>query len=79
MASNKKRRTPHNIYTEKRAEQQFQDFIQHTILRNLPIPESILSPSRLPQVTDDNRVADPKRRKHTLLEVCQLSYFFGHF
>src|SRR6267154_1930181 len=64
MASRQKRRTPHNIYTEKRAERDFRDFIQHAGLRNLPIPENLLS-----QATNTNRPSSPKRQRHTLLEV----------
>lgn len=66
MASRPKRRTPHNIYTEKRAEQEFQDFVQHARLRNLPIPGNLLA-----QATDDNRPSSPKRQRLTLQKVRQ--------
>ena len=55
MASKHKRRVPRNIYTEKRAEKEFQTFIEHSRSKNVPILEQLLS-----QATDDNRPADPK-------------------
>jgi hypothetical protein len=65
MASKHKRRVPRNIYTEKRAEKEFQTFIEHSRSKNVPIPEQLLS-----QATDDNRPADPKRQR-LAQEVCQ--------
>lgn len=66
MASQQRRRPPRNIYTEEHAEREFQDFIQHARLKNLPIPENILP---APQATVDPSAL--KRQKHTPPEVCQ--------
>jgi hypothetical protein len=63
MAPKQKRRTPRNIYTEKHAEQEFQDFIQHSRLANLPIPKNLLPPSEPSQASKRQRLAIP--------EVCQ--------
>jgi hypothetical protein len=60
MASKQKRHTPRNIYTEKHAEQEFQDFIQHSGLKNMLIPDTLLVTSKLPQATDENGLAAPK-------------------
>ena len=61
MASRQKQRAPHNIYTEKRAEREFQDFVQHARLRNLPIPGNLLT-----QATNDNCPTSSKRQRLTL-------------
>jgi hypothetical protein len=80
MPSKQKRRTPRNIYTEERAEREFHDFIQHSRLANLPIPENLLSRSELPQATDSDHPTASKRQRLTLSEVCQISYlFFDYF
>ena len=71
MTSKQKRRTPHNIYTEKRAEREFQDFIQHSKSTNVPIPDRLLATSKPPQATDENAPAAPKRQKLTPPEVHQ--------
>lgn len=66
MASKQKQRLPCNIYIEKHAEQEFQEFIQQFRLKSLPISENLL-----PQATDANHPSSPKRQRYTLLEVCQ--------
>jgi hypothetical protein len=71
MASRQKKRTPRNIYTEKRAEQEFRNFIQRSRSQNLPILEQLLT-----QTTNDDRPTAPKRQRLTLpagpaQEVCQ--------
>jgi hypothetical protein len=71
MTSKQKRRTPHNIYTEKRAEREFQDFIQHSKSKNVPIPDRLLATSKPPQDTNENAPAAPKRQKLTPPEVHQ--------
>jgi hypothetical protein len=61
MASRPKQRAPHNIYTEKRAKREFQDFVQHARLRNLPILGNLLT-----QATNDNCPTSSKRQRLTL-------------
>ena len=64
MASRQQRRAPHNIFTEKRAEREFQDFVQHARSRKLPIPENLLT-----QATNNNSPTSSKRQRLTLREV----------
>jgi hypothetical protein len=73
MASKQKRRTPRNIYTEKHAEREFQDFIRRSQLNNLPIPEDLIPPSGLARATNDNRL---KRQRLALPEVRQIFPFW---
>lgn len=64
------RRTPHNIYTQKRADRQFQDFVQHAKSNNLPIPLAVL-PNEL--ASDDNH---PNARKKQKLAPGQVHFNF---
>ena len=75
MASTRKRRTPRNIYTEKRAEREFQDFIQHSKSKDLPIPERLLATSKRPQATEDSGLTAPQRQRLTPPEVRQIFLF----
>ena len=79
MGSNQKRRTPWNIYTERRSERELQDFIQHSRSKNLRIPESLFSASDLPQPTEDNRLAALKRQRLTLPDVRPIFVFIYLF
>jgi hypothetical protein len=63
MASRQTQRTPHNVYTQKRADQQFQDFVQYSKSKNLPIPNGLASSSKRSQAIDDNHLNAPKRQK----------------
>ena len=63
MASRQTRRTPHNVYTQKRADREFQDFVQHSKSKNLPIPSGLASSSKRSQAVDDNHPNVPKRQK----------------
>jgi len=71
MASKQKRRTPRNIYTEKRAEREFQEFIRHS--------QHITAPSGLPQATEDNQTS-LKRRRFSLpdVQVRQISFYISY-
>ena len=75
MASSSKqtRRTPHNVYTQKRADQEFQDFVQYSKSKNLPIPNLpiLASSSKRSQAIDDsdNHPNAPKRQKLPLGQV----------
>ena len=71
MPSTQKRRAPHNIYTEKRAEREFQDFVQHAGL-SLPIPGNPLT-----QATN-RHPGSLKRQRLTLREVRRIFKFFRH-
>ena len=72
MTSKQKRHTPHNIYTEKCAEQEFQDFIQYSKSKN------VLGTLKLPQATNENAPVAPKQQKLTPPEVHQPIFNFGH-
>lgn len=76
MAS-RRRCTPHNVYTQKRADQQFQDFLQYSKSKNLPIPDGLTSGSSSSseqfQAIDRNHPNAPKRQR---LAPGQVNYDF---
>ena len=55
MASRQTWRTPHNVYTQNHADWQFQDFIQYSKLKNLPIPNGLASSSKQSQTIDASK------------------------
>jgi hypothetical protein len=64
MASRQTRRTPHNVYTQKRADREFEDFIQYSQSKNFPIPNGLASPSKKrSQAIDDSHLNALKRQR----------------
>ena len=56
---------PRNIYTQKRADREFQEFLQYAKSKKLPIPDGLLvaSSSKRSQEIDGNHPNVPKRQK----------------
>jgi hypothetical protein len=68
MSSRQTRRTPHNVYTQKHADQQFLDFVNYSKTKDLPIPHVASSSKRShdSHATDDNHPNAAKIQKLAL-------------
>ena len=79
MASRQPQRTPHNVYTQKRTDRQFQDFIQHSKSKNLPIPNGLVSSGSKRSQAIDNAHPNALKRQRLGLEHVQFNFlsFFG--